>query len=177
MSGRATQKHEEEHSKTQNFRVSFRVWNQKRGPPARCRPINGVQSDPREIRKDEHHAYYFTAAGIRSGKFRAAGRKGASAFAHEWHLGRLPLPDLCHRENRAGAHGHQLDHEEPYIEIAQHYQTTSSRVERSIGTAIQSARIRGVWGTLDQIAGYHLTERPSNSAFIDLMAAYIRQKA
>ncbi len=63
-----------------------------------------------------------------------------------------------------------------YIEVAQRHHTTPARVERSIRTAIRVCWERGGWKTLDQMAGYHLTQRPTASELIDLVAAYIRNK-
>lgn len=60
-----------------------------------------------------------------------------------------------------------------YPEIAKAHRTTIPRVERAIRTAVQSCWDNGR-NELDQMAGYHLVKRPSNTEFIDLVAAYIR---
>lgn len=60
-----------------------------------------------------------------------------------------------------------------YREIARKYKTTPSRVERDIRSAIcvcwENAK-----DELEQIAGCHLSKRPSNKEFIDYIAFYIR---
>lgn len=61
-----------------------------------------------------------------------------------------------------------------YIEVAQRHRTTPARVERSIRTAIRMCWERGGRETLDQMAGYHLPQRPTASELIDLVAAHIR---
>lgn len=63
---------------------------------------------------------------------------------------------------------------ELYPEIAKHFGTTPSRVERSIRTAITYSWKHVRRETLNEVAGYHLIERPTNSEFIDFAAAYIR---
>ena len=66
---------------------------------------------------------------------------------------------------------------ELYPDIAKTYQTTVSCVERSIRTAIQRCWNGIGRETLDEMVGYHLIERPTNSEFIALIAAYIRHRA
>ena len=62
---------------------------------------------------------------------------------------------------------------ELYLDVARRFDTTSSCVERSMRTAIARCWSGGGRETLDKVAGYHLTERPTNSEFIDLVASYI----
>lgn len=66
---------------------------------------------------------------------------------------------------------------ELYFDIAHRYATTPSRVERSIRTAIKTCWSWGGQEALDQMAGYHLSQRPSATEFIDLVAAYLRLQA
>ncbi len=61
-----------------------------------------------------------------------------------------------------------------YIEIAKRYGVTPSQVERSMRTAINACWMRGGYEELNKVAGYRITERPTNAEFIDLIAAYIR---
>lgn len=63
---------------------------------------------------------------------------------------------------------------ELYPEIAGRFDTTSSRVERVIRTAIAHSWEHTKRETLNKVAGYHLIERPTNSEFIDFSAAHIR---
>lgn len=63
---------------------------------------------------------------------------------------------------------------ELYPTVAKRHNTSASCVERGMRTAIQAAWKRGGRETLDEMAGYHLIERPTNSEFIALVANYIR---
>ncbi len=63
---------------------------------------------------------------------------------------------------------------ELYPEIAGRFDTTSSRVERGIRTAIAHSWKHSKRETLNKVAGYHLVERPTNSEFIDFAAAHLR---
>jgi len=63
---------------------------------------------------------------------------------------------------------------ELYPAVARLYRTDSSRTERSMRTAVGHSWRYGGREALDQMAGYHLTERPTNSEFIGLVVAYIR---
>lgn len=65
---------------------------------------------------------------------------------------------------------------ELYPMTAKKFGVTDVSVERAIRTAVQVCWDRGGRETLDKIAGYHLTERPTNSEFIDLVAAYIQRR-
>ena len=62
---------------------------------------------------------------------------------------------------------------ELYPEIGKHFGVTAAAAERAMRTAIQTSWERGGRETLDKMAGFHLTERPTNSEFIDIVAAYI----
>lgn len=63
---------------------------------------------------------------------------------------------------------------ELYPEIARRFGATASRVERTIRTAVAYSWKHAKRETLNEVAGYHLIERPTNSEFIDFAAAYIR---
>ena len=61
-----------------------------------------------------------------------------------------------------------------YKQTADHFNTTPSCVERNLRTLIQSC-----WNQLDHdflnvIAGTQLRQPPTNSQFIDMMTAYLR---
>lgn len=62
---------------------------------------------------------------------------------------------------------------ELYPEIGKHFGVTAAAAERAMRTAIQTSWDRGGRETLDKMAGFHLTERPTNSEFLDIVAAYI----
>ena len=61
-----------------------------------------------------------------------------------------------------------------YLDVAKKYGTKASRVERTMRTAIKRCWEKGGREALDQIAGFHLPQRPTNSEFIDLVASYFR---
>ncbi len=62
-----------------------------------------------------------------------------------------------------------------YIDTARYFGTEPGRVERSCRTAIRICWDCGGREELDQMAGYHLIKRPTNSRFIDIISAYIRR--
>ncbi len=62
---------------------------------------------------------------------------------------------------------------ELYPEIGKHFGVTAAAAERAMRTAIEASWNRGGRETLDRMAGYHLDQRPTNSEFIDIVAAYI----
>lgn len=66
---------------------------------------------------------------------------------------------------------------ELYPDIARRHRVTASQVERSMRTAVQRCWSSERREALDEMAGYHLTKRPTNSEFIQLVAAYIRRRA
>lgn len=63
---------------------------------------------------------------------------------------------------------------ELYPEIAHRLNTSTSRVERGIRTAVTYSWKHAPREVLDEVAGYHLTQRPTNSEFIDFAAAHFR---
>ncbi len=62
---------------------------------------------------------------------------------------------------------------EIYPEVARRCGTKSSRVERCMRKAIIHCWDEGNHEALDQMAGYHLDKRPTNTEFIDLVSIYI----
>lgn len=62
---------------------------------------------------------------------------------------------------------------EIYPEVARRCGTKSSRVERCMRKAINHFWEAGNREALDQMAGYHLDKRPTNTEFIDLVSIYI----
>ncbi len=63
---------------------------------------------------------------------------------------------------------------ELYFDIARQYNTTFFCVERNIRTAIQYSWLHAS-ETMDKMAGYHLTQCPTNGEFIDFVASYIQR--
>ena len=61
-----------------------------------------------------------------------------------------------------------------YPTVAKMHQTTASRVERAIRHAIEVAWSRGKLDTLDELFGYTVKGKPTNSEFIALIADTIR---
>lgn len=62
-----------------------------------------------------------------------------------------------------------------YPDIARRYGASPGGVERAIRTAISVCWDRGGKGALNQMACYHLIQRPSSSEFIDILSDYIRR--
>ena len=62
-----------------------------------------------------------------------------------------------------------------YPETGRAFSVPSSRVERTVRTAVASSWKHGGRETLDQMADCHLTERPTNTEFIGIVADYIRR--
>ena len=62
-----------------------------------------------------------------------------------------------------------------YPETAAQLGITPSALERSVRTLVQVCWNRGDRKYLDLVAGFHLTERPSNTEFIDILANYLRK--
>ena len=61
-----------------------------------------------------------------------------------------------------------------YRETARRYGTTWQAVEHAGRTAINVCWDRGGRVKLDEVVGYHLTERPWATEFISSVAAYVR---
>lgn len=63
-----------------------------------------------------------------------------------------------------------------YIDVAKHYRTTPSRVERAMRVAVRKSWVsKDAQKKLEQM-GYHLLKPPTNSEYIDLIAWYIRNR-
>lgn len=62
-----------------------------------------------------------------------------------------------------------------YPDLAKQFGSTTSKVERSMRHSIKRCWSHGGREALDQVARIHLTQRPTNSEFIDLVANYIRK--
>lgn len=63
-----------------------------------------------------------------------------------------------------------------YNVLAERYKIERPQIERTIRTAVKYSWENGGRDALDQMAGYHLEKRPTNSEFIDLVAAHIRHR-
>ena len=61
-----------------------------------------------------------------------------------------------------------------YMQTAEHFNTTPSCVERNLRTLIQSCWSYPDNILLNLIAGKELKQPPTNSHFIDILAAYLR---
>ena len=59
-----------------------------------------------------------------------------------------------------------------YPYIARKYETTSMNVEHSIRIIINACWTKNKDG-FEEIAGYHLNHKPTNSEFIDMVAYYL----
>lgn len=63
-----------------------------------------------------------------------------------------------------------------YPDTAMRFRSTVSRVERAMRTAVRVCWLTGGRETLNQMAGYHLIQRPSNSQFIKIVSGYMRRR-
>lgn len=59
-----------------------------------------------------------------------------------------------------------------YPYIARKYETTATNVEHSIRTVVNACWTKNKDG-LEEIAGYPLTQKPTNSEFVDMIACYL----
>lgn len=66
---------------------------------------------------------------------------------------------------------------ELYPDVAKQYRSTPSKVERAIRHSIHRFWERGGREALDRVTKIHLTQRPTNSELIDLLANYIRRNS
>ena len=60
-----------------------------------------------------------------------------------------------------------------YPEAAAHFSVTPGSVERSIRTTIGSIWDKYDHSDIDRVAGRHLEDIPTNSEFLDIVAAYL----
>ena len=70
----------------------------------------------------------------------------------------------------------QLITKDLYPDIARIFHTEAKRVERAIRSAVEVCWNSAGRYELAQMAGYRLDKRPTNTEFIDLVAAYIRYR-
>ena len=64
-----------------------------------------------------------------------------------------------------------------YRQTAQHFNTTTNCVERNLRTLVQACWRQPDHSMLDQIAGCPLSQPPTNTQFIDMLASYLRKSA
>lgn len=63
-----------------------------------------------------------------------------------------------------------------YPETAKHFGVTTYSVERALRTLINSCWLYGDRASMCEIAGRELDAPPSNASFLDMLAAYIKNK-
>lgn len=63
-----------------------------------------------------------------------------------------------------------------YPETAKHFGVTTHSVERALRTLINSCWLYGDRSSMCKIAGRELDAPPSNASFLDMLAAYIKNK-
>ena len=61
-----------------------------------------------------------------------------------------------------------------YRQTAQHFNTSTACVERNVRTLVQACWRQPDHTLLDRISGYPLAQPPTNTQFIDMLAAYLR---
>ena len=61
-----------------------------------------------------------------------------------------------------------------YTKIAEKYGTTQNGVEACIRTAVSNCWYKGNRKLLCEIAGYELTQKPTNGEFIDILYRYLK---
>jgi two-component system response regulator (stage 0 sporulation protein A) len=64
---------------------------------------------------------------------------------------------------------------ELYPETSRRFETSAGTVERNLRTVIHTCWDKGDRELWDEIAGTHLHHRPTNAAFLDMIAAYLRR--
>ncbi len=62
-----------------------------------------------------------------------------------------------------------------YRQTAQYFHTTNSCVERNLRTLVQACWRQPDHSLLESIAGCPLSQPPTNTQFIDMMASYLRK--
>ena len=62
-----------------------------------------------------------------------------------------------------------------YKQTARHFGTTSSCVERNLRTLVQACWRQPDHSLLECVAGSSLTQPPTNTQFIDMLSAYLRE--
>lgn len=61
-----------------------------------------------------------------------------------------------------------------YPEIAAHFNTSYSKVERGIRTVVSICWQEGNRSYLNELAGYHLTRKPTSGEFIAILSEYLK---
>lgn len=61
-----------------------------------------------------------------------------------------------------------------YPDIAKHFGTSSSKVERSIRTAVTICWNEGNKNLLNKISGYELKRKPTSGEFISILTFYLK---
>ena len=64
-----------------------------------------------------------------------------------------------------------------YRQTAQHFNTTTNCVERNLRTLVQACWRQPDHSMLDQIAGCPLSQPPTNTQCLDMLASYLRKSA
>ena len=64
-----------------------------------------------------------------------------------------------------------------YRQTAQNFNTTTNCVERNLRTLVQACWIQPDHSMLDQIAGCPLSQPPTNTQLLDMLASYLRKSA
>ena len=62
-----------------------------------------------------------------------------------------------------------------YSQTAQHFHTTTNCVERNLRTLVQICWRQPDHSLLDRVAGYPLSQPPTNAQFLDMVAAFLRK--
>lgn len=63
-----------------------------------------------------------------------------------------------------------------YTETADVFHVSAGSVERSLRTLLHICWTRGDRAFLDEMAGTHLSQQPTNGMFLDMAAAYLRKQ-
>jgi hypothetical protein len=63
-----------------------------------------------------------------------------------------------------------------YLETAKHFGVSAGSVERNLRTVIRVCWTQPDRELLEQLAGRHLYDEPTNSEFLDMVAAFLRRQ-
>lgn len=63
-----------------------------------------------------------------------------------------------------------------YSETARYFQVSVSAVERDLRTLVRACWDQGDRAFLEAVAGAHIPQRPTNSEFLDMTAAFLRRQ-
>lgn len=61
-----------------------------------------------------------------------------------------------------------------YVDVARKYNTSRDNVEHCIRTVVSNCWYKGNQNFLVQIAGYPITQKPTNGEFIDILYHYLK---